>query len=93
MTYMIIKLHIFFIFFVLLLFKKLFVCILTLIVSILFFFQVASELNAAILDVDSTPKLANLLKLLLWAQEELDKKKVKYPKLVDLAKGDIDYPK
>ena len=53
----------------------------------------ASELNAAILDVDSTPKLANLLKLLLWAQEELDKKKVKYPKLVDLAKGDIDYPK
>lgn len=55
--------------------------------------KVASELNAAILDVDSTPKLANLLKLLLWAQEELDKKKVKYPKLVDLAKGDIDYPK
>lgn len=85
MTYMIIKLHIFFLF--------VFVCILTLIVSILFFFQVASELNAAILDVDSTPKLANLLKLLLWAQEELDKKKVKYPKLVDLAKGDIDYPK
>ncbi|XP_014767645.1 glucose-induced degradation protein 8-A homolog [Octopus bimaculoides] len=54
---------------------------------------VASELNAAILDVDSTPKLANLLKLLLWAQEELDKKKVKYPKLVDLAKGEIDFPK
>ncbi len=39
---------------------------------------------------ESTPKLANLLKLLLWAQEELDTKKVKYPKMSDLAKGDID---
>ena len=55
--------------------------------------QVASELNAAILDMEnraSTPKLANLLKLLLWAQDELDAKKVKYPKMVDLAKGTIE---
>ncbi|XP_013408985.1 glucose-induced degradation protein 8 homolog [Lingula anatina] len=56
-------------------------------------YQVASELNAAILEMEnreSTPKLAKLLKLLLWAQDELDKKKVKYPKMIDLAKGEID---
>jgi len=51
---------------------------------------VASELNAAILEVDSTPKLANLLKLLLWSQEELDKKKVKYPRMTDISKGSIE---
>jgi len=28
--------------------------------------------------------------LLLWAQDELDKKKVKYPKMTDLAKGAIE---
>lgn len=54
----------------------------------------ASELNAAILKMenqDSTiPKLANLLKLLLWAQDELDKKKIKYPKMTDLARGLIE---
>ncbi|CAH1786029.1 unnamed protein product [Owenia fusiformis] len=58
--------------------------------------KVASELNAAILEMenrDSTPKLANLLKLLLWAQDQLDSKKVKYPKMTDLAKGTIDDPK
>ncbi|XP_071100063.1 glucose-induced degradation protein 8 homolog isoform X1 [Haliotis cracherodii] len=55
--------------------------------------KVASELNAAILESDSTPRLANLLKLLLWAQEELDKKKVKYPKMTDIAKGVIEDPK
>lgn len=57
---------------------------------------VASELNAAILEMEnreSTPKLANLLKLLLWAQNELDQKKVKYPKMTDLAKGILDEPK
>ncbi|XP_064634687.1 glucose-induced degradation protein 8 homolog isoform X2 [Lineus longissimus] len=58
--------------------------------------KVASELNAAILEMEnreSTPKLANLLKLLLWSQDELDKKKVKYPKMVDLASGEIQEPK
>ncbi|XP_041366622.1 glucose-induced degradation protein 8 homolog [Gigantopelta aegis] len=55
--------------------------------------KVASELNAAILEVDSTPRLANLLKLLLWAQEELEKKKVKYPKMTDIAKGTIEETK
>lgn len=58
--------------------------------------KVASELNAAILEIEnreSTPKLASLLKLLLWAQTELDKKKVKYPKMTDLARGTIEESK
>nr|XP_020468245.1 glucose-induced degradation protein 8 homolog [Monopterus albus] len=42
---------------------------------------------------ESTPKLAKLLKLLLWAQNELDQKKVKYPKMTDLSKGTIEDPK
>jgi hypothetical protein len=45
------------------------------------------------LETESTPKLANLLKLLLWSQEELDKKKIKYPKMTDIAKGTIETPK
>ncbi|XP_023234918.1 glucose-induced degradation protein 8 homolog [Centruroides vittatus] len=59
--------------------------------------KIASEVNAAILDMENresiTPKLAILLKLLLWAQDELDKKKIKYPKMVDLAHGVIEDPK
>ena len=58
-----------------------------------FTLQVASELNAAILETEnreSLPKLASLLKLLLWSQDELDAKKVKYPKMTDLAKGEIE---
>jgi len=58
--------------------------------------KVASELNAAILESEnreSSPKLANFLKLLLWSQEELDNKKVKYPKMTDLAKGEIESSK
>ncbi len=59
----------------------------------IFNLQVASELNAAMLEMsnrESTPKLASLLKLLLWSQNELDKKKVKYPKMMDLAKGSVE---
>jgi hypothetical protein len=59
--------------------------------------QVASELNAAILKMENrestTPKLSNLLKLILWAQDELDKKKIKYPKMSKLANAVIDSPK
>ncbi|XP_052240737.1 glucose-induced degradation protein 8 homolog [Dreissena polymorpha] len=55
--------------------------------------KVASELNAAILETDATPKLANLLKLLLWSQEELDKKKIRYPRMTDIATGTIEAPK
>lgn len=58
--------------------------------------QVWSEVNQAVLDYEnreSTPKLAKLLKLLLWAQNELDQKKVKYPKMTDLSSGTIEDPK
>ncbi|XP_032828868.1 glucose-induced degradation protein 8 homolog [Petromyzon marinus] len=55
--------------------------------------KVWSEVNAAVLDCenqDSTPKLAKLLKHLLWAQNELDQKKAKYPRMTDLGKGTIE---
>lgn len=59
--------------------------------------KVASELNAAILKMENrestTPKLSNLLKLILWAQDELDKKKIKYPKMTKLANAVIESPK
>jgi len=59
--------------------------------------QVASEVNEAILraeHVDSAQsKLAASLKLLIWAQDELDRKKVRYPHMVDLASGNIQEPK
>ncbi|XP_051525104.1 glucose-induced degradation protein 8-A homolog isoform X2 [Myxocyprinus asiaticus] len=55
--------------------------------------KVWSEVNQAVLDYEnreSTPKLAKLLKLLLWAQNELDQKKVKYSRMTDLSKGTIE---
>lgn len=56
--------------------------------------KVASELNAAILKMEhqeqSSPRMINVLKLILWAQAELDKKNVKYPKMSDLATAAID---
>ncbi|XP_063227613.1 glucose-induced degradation protein 8 homolog isoform X1 [Bacillus rossius redtenbacheri] len=59
--------------------------------------KVASELNAAILKIENreptTPKLSSLLKLILWAQDELDKKKIKYPKMTSLADAVIESPK
>ncbi|TNN40690.1 Glucose-induced degradation protein 8 [Liparis tanakae] len=58
--------------------------------------KIWSEVNQCVLDYEnreSTPKLAKLLKLLLWAQNELDQKKVKYPKMTDLSKGTIEDPK
>ncbi|KAI2661710.1 hypothetical protein H4Q32_007361 [Labeo rohita] len=57
--------------------------------------KVWSEVNQAVLDYEnreSTPKLAKLLKLLLWAQNELDQKKVKYSRMTDLSKGTIEDP-
>jgi hypothetical protein len=58
--------------------------------------KVACELNAALLTAESqesSPKLVGLLKLLLWAQDELDNKKVKFPRLTDLARGTLEDPK
>ncbi|XP_064476589.1 glucose-induced degradation protein 8 homolog [Ornithodoros turicata] len=47
--------------------------------------KVASEVNAALLDDEQRPQLTVLLCLLLWAQEQLDSRKVRYPKVTDLA--------
>jgi len=52
--------------------------------------QLASEVNEAILREQSgeghaaKPKLVSLIKLLLWTQNELDKKKAKFTKISDL---------
>jgi len=58
--------------------------------------QVASQLNAAILRAEhaesTQSKLAVSLKMLLWAQEELDKKRVRYPHM-QLSTGQIEEPK
>ena len=54
--------------------------------------KVASELNAAILEADhqqTNSRLENLLKMLLWAQSELDERKIKYPKMTDIANGSV----
>lgn len=59
--------------------------------------KVASELNGAILRAqnqeETTPLLAELLKLMLWAQDELRKKGVGYPYMKDIVKGQIEEPK
>lgn len=57
--------------------------------------KVASELNAAILKQQenqehTSPKIANLLKLILWAQAELDKKNISYPKMTDISTALIE---
>jgi len=58
--------------------------------------QVASELNAAILRAEhaesTQSKLGVMLKRLLWAQDELDKKRVRYPHMT-LSTGQIEEPK
>lgn len=63
----------------------------------LIMFQVASELNAAILKTEhlesTSPRLSNLLKLILWAQDELDKRKVKYPAMTNVGNALIEGPK
>ena len=52
--------------------------------------QLASEVNETILkeqsgtDEPCKPHLVNLVKLLLWTQNELEKKKISFNKMVDL---------
>lgn len=57
--------------------------------------KVASELNAAILKTEhcenTSPRIVNLLKLILWAQSELEKKNVNYPKMTELASAQIEH--
>lgn len=56
--------------------------------------KVASELNAAILKTEhrehTSPRIVNLLKLILWSQNELDKKNVNYPKMTDLSTAQLE---
>ena len=58
--------------------------------------QLASEINEVILKEQlgsheaAKPQLVTLVKLLHWTQSELDKKKVKYPKMTDLINATID---
>ena len=63
-------------------------------VIILFIFKVASELNAAILKAEhadnTQPKLGVGLKCLLWSQNELDKKRIRYNRMVDLSTGRVE---
>ncbi|CAG9840474.1 unnamed protein product [Diabrotica balteata] len=56
--------------------------------------KVASEVNAAILKMEhqenTAPQVSTLLKLILWGQDKLTKRNVKYPKMVDLASAKIE---
>ncbi|BET03498.1 RanBPM_CRA [Nesidiocoris tenuis] len=58
--------------------------------------KVASEVNTAILKTEfhssTEPKMYALVKLIMWAQDELTKKKVKFPKMVDIGTAEIDSP-
>lgn len=54
--------------------------------------KTASELNAAILASEcqtQEPKLPNLLKMLVWAQNQLDDK-LNYPKIKNFATGALE---
>lgn len=56
--------------------------------------KTANEVNAAILTSQShekDPKLPNLLKMLIWAQNQLDEKAV-FPRINDLSKGTLEDP-
>ncbi|CAA7029683.1 unnamed protein product [Microthlaspi erraticum] len=56
--------------------------------------KTASEVNAAILTSQShekDPKLPSLLKMLIWAQNQLDEKAV-YPHISDLSTGKLEDP-
>ncbi|XP_050093897.1 glucose-induced degradation protein 8 homolog [Anopheles aquasalis] len=57
--------------------------------------KIANELNAAIIKFEQKEDqklspLMNVLKLILWAQGVLEKKTVKYPKMIDLSMAVMD---
>lgn len=57
--------------------------------------KVVSELNAALLasqDQEATSKLGTLMKLVLWAQDQLEKKGVDFPKLANITDGKLQSP-
>ena len=54
--------------------------------------KVVSELNGALLasqDQEPTSKLSTLMKLVLWAQDQLEKKAISFPKLPNIAAGKL----
>lgn len=61
--------------------------------------QLASEMNDVIIqetigEVESSkPRLVTLLKLLFWTQSELERKKIRFPKMTDLVNGTILEPR
>lgn len=55
--------------------------------------KVVSELNAALLasqDQEAVSKLGTLMKLVLWAQGQLEKKAIEFPKLKNIADGKLE---
>lgn len=55
--------------------------------------KVVSELNAALLasqDQEPASKLATLMKLVVWAQGQLEKKGIQFPKLQNIAEGKLE---
>lgn len=59
--------------------------------------KVASEVNTAILKTEheesTQAKLYSLVRIILWAEEELTKKKVRFPRLSDISGGQVESPK
>lgn len=55
--------------------------------------KLVSELNSALLasqDQETTSRLSVLMKLVLWAQDQLQKKGVSFPKLTNIASGKLE---
>lgn len=56
--------------------------------------KVVSELNLAVLSSQSeegSTRLSSLLRLLLWTQQQLDKKSIHYPKLASLSQATLSH--
>jgi len=54
--------------------------------------KVVSELNSALLasqDQEATSKLSTLMRLVLWSQNQLEKKGLTFPKLTNIAAGKL----
>lgn len=55
--------------------------------------KLVSELNSALLasqDQETTSRLSVLMKLVLWAQDQLQKKGLTFPKLTNIASGKLE---
>ena len=55
--------------------------------------KLVSELNSALLasqDRETTSRLSLLMKLVLWTQEQLQKKGLSFPKLTNVASGKLE---